>query len=117
MERVDVAYALPIPVGHRVRIRWLVLPASRGVFGRSEKREPHQPWVQDLETGVEFAPDYLFTGGGTKRLGEVHSIAETFDPDLQTERELVGVVRACRVVPQLWGDYSVQTHLWVEESP
>lgn len=114
MERIDLAYAAPIPVGHRVRIRWLTLPAEPGVFGRSEKSEPHQPWVQDLVTGIELAPDYLFSGGGSKRLGEVVSVAEQFQPDLQADRELVGVVRACRVVPLLWGEYSVQTHLWVE---
>lgn len=113
MRNVLVLYAAPIPVGHRVELRWYT-QVSSGLFGgNKETAREFEPVVIDLETGIEYASDHAYTGGGVKRPDEPVELS----PVVTAEPSAVlrGTVRACRVIHvRRFSDLDVQTYLTIE---
>jgi len=113
MEDILVLYAVPIPVGHRVEIRWYT-QVSDSLFGKPKKTErDFEPVIVDLETGIEFASDHAYTGGGVKRSNEPVDISSvvTGEPG----HVLRGTVRSCRVMHvRRFSELDVQTYLSIE---
>jgi hypothetical protein len=113
MESVTCIYCAPIPVGHRVEVRWYATMRG-GVFGVRTEEQPHQPLVKDLDTGIEYMGEWLFKHGGSKRAKRALEIDEHIKKELQVVRTLVGTVSRCRVVTVAWSEYDIQTHLDIE---
>lgn len=110
-----VVYLAPIPVGHRVRVTWHVLEEP-GLAGqvRTDTR-PHQPWITDLDTGVEYRTDWA--SGAMRRRGpdEPYRIGESLRMDLREERVVEAVVRRCEVFTvRGYPELEVQTRLVLE---
>ncbi len=113
MHELVVLYAVALPVGHRVEVRWYSQVASRLFGGTSETAREHEPVIVDLDTGVEYASDHAYAGGGAKAPDTPLALAETI-PTAPT-RVLRGVVRRCRVIHvRRFAELDVQTHLAIE---
>jgi len=113
MKEIVVLYALPIPVGHRVEVRWYTQMSSKLFGGRSETLREYEPVIVDLDTGIEFASDHAYTGGGVKRPDQpVEMSAVVTGEPASTLR---GTVRACRVLHiRRFSEVDVQTYLSIE---
>ncbi|KAB2886337.1 MAG: hypothetical protein F9K40_22125 [Kofleriaceae bacterium] len=113
MRNVLVLYAAPIPVGHRVELRWYT-QVSSGLFGGSkETARELEPVIVDLDTGIEFASDHAYTGGGVKRPDEPVEISPVVTGEPSSV--LRGTVRACRVIHvRRFSELDVQTYLSIE---
>lgn len=114
MRHVLVQYAAPIPVGHRVEVRWYAR-VSAGLFGgRDEETAEHQPIVVDLDTGIEYASDHAYEqDGGGKRFSEPIRLAG--EPSGEIVEKVTGTVKACRVIHvRRYSELDVQTDLHIE---
>lgn len=116
MEEVVVVYQAPVPVGHRVEIRWYQ-QTKEGLFGgKKTKERPFEPVIKDLDTGIEYLTDFL---PGANTGGKLPDIPLRVDLDAlktgEVTRTLVGRVVSCQVVTiRGFSDYDVQTHLMIE---
>ena len=110
-----VVYLAPIPVGHRVRVTWHVLEEP-GLAGqtRTDSR-PHQPWITDEDTGVEYRTDWA-TGTERRRHPDApYEITDSLRMDVRTERVVRGIVRRCEVITiRGFPELEVQTRLELE---
>lgn len=112
--KIDVVASVPVPVGHRITVRWYRLK-SRGLFGgESEESRPAQPEVEDLDTGIVYTSDWVLETSGVKGHREPLRVSEGLKPGIEEERSVTGRVTACRIVTVLWSDYHVQTELTIE---
>lgn len=110
--QVDVSLIAPIPIGHRVRITLYVIE-TRGLFGTSRKELPHEPVIQDLDTGVIYASDRVYASASIKYPDRPVEIQR--EPVGTVVRVIEGVVAACRVITvRSFSGADVQTHLVVE---
>lgn len=113
MRNVVVLYAAPIPVGHRVEVRWYTQVSSTLFGGSKETDRESEPVIVDLDTGIEFASDHAYTGGGVKRPDEPIELSEVVTAEPSSL--LRGVVRACRVIHvRRFSELDVQTYLAIE---
>lgn len=112
MEKVTVMYGAPIPVGHRVERTWYEL-VEGGLFSKKTRRWEHEPWNQDLDTGIEYVSDRMLGSTGVRHPDTPVSVGEA--PSGKVARQLRGIVRACRVVTVTrYSEYGVQTALTIE---
>lgn len=113
MEQVILLFAAPIPLGHRVEVRWYALSKS-GLFGSSRQERVHEPVLTDLDTGVEYLSDFVLQGPGVKRPNQPLAL----DPARKIGEEarvLRGRVTSCRVVTvRVFSEIDLQTHLEIE---
>jgi hypothetical protein len=116
METLEILYAAPVPVGHRVELRWYEAPIG-GFFGNKLEVRPHEPRLVDLDTGVTYAPGWMYAETEGVRPLKAQALLAEMRPGLREGRVLVGVVRACRVTTFNGGDGAalVQTSLTVGE--
>jgi hypothetical protein len=114
MELVTCIYSAPVPVGHRIEVRWFQASSGGGVFGNKTEEQPHQPLIKDLDTGIEYMGDWMLKHSGSKRPKRALEVEEHLKHELEVVRTLVGTVRRCRVITVAWSEYDVQTHLDVE---
>lgn len=115
MQTIELLYPAVIPVGHRVEIRWYEAPVG-GFWGSKPVVVDHEPLVRDLDTGVVYAPGWLFaesTGVRPNRAQEVRREPRT---DAREVRALTGTVKSCRVLAWNGGDGSclLQTTLTID---
>lgn len=103
----------PIPVGHRVRITTYET-SSEGVFSSANHTLPHEPVIEDLDTGVVYCSERPFARDKGRRPRE--PLGVRFDEPIATVFETVeGVVRACRVVTlRSLVEVELQTHLTLD---
>jgi hypothetical protein len=115
MEEISVIYAAPIPVGHRVEIRWYSR-SKAGLFGASKTQSREfEPVIKDLNSGIEYLSDFVVERGSAKYPKVPLKVASELLEDLEVSRTLVGKVTACRVVTiRGFSEYDVQTHLSIE---
>lgn len=113
METLTLLFAAPIPVGHRVEVRWYAVTTA-GLFSRSHQERAHEPVVTDLDTGVEYLSDFVLQGPGIKHANQPVAL----DPARRIGEEvrvLRGRVRGCRVVTvRAFSEIDLQTYLVVE---
>lgn len=113
MSELVVLYAVPIPVGHRVEVRWYTQISSPLFGGSRETARHHEPVIVDLETGIEYASDHAYTGGEVKRPDEPVELSPVLTGE--SSRVLRGTVRACRVMHiRRFSEIDVQTYLSIE---
>ena len=113
---LTVVYVAPIPVGHRVRIRFYD-EVQRGLGGGPPRKDerPHQPEITDLDTGVVYTSDWVGGAGRRKRPDDLYEIGVDPLPDRVLSKELEGTVTACRVVTvRGYPALAVQTELAIE---
>lgn len=115
MEIVCV-YVAPVPVGHRVEVRWTE-EVRRGLVPGQDRTDsrPAQPVITDLDTGVVYLSDWT-VGAGRRRGPDLpHDVGTALLPDHRVAATVTGRVTACRVVTiRSTPTYDVQTHLTVE---
>lgn len=109
---LDTTLVAPIPVGHRVRVTFFALE-SRGLFGVSTQDLPHEPMLEDLDTGVVYCSERPFPHDGTKSPRQPLGVGDR--AQAKVERVVEGVVRSCRVVTvRAFSEVDVQTRLVLE---
>jgi hypothetical protein len=116
--RVVTVLIAPVPVGHRVELTWFE-EVSRGLVPGQERVDdrPHQPLIRDLDTGVEYASDWVLGVSRRRRPDVPFELGEVPRTELRVQRRATGVVRACRLVTvRGFPELEVQTHLEVEEA-
>lgn len=114
---LTVVYVAPIPVGHRVRVRFYdeLLPGLGGGPPRRDER-PHQPEITDLDTGIVYATDWIGGAGRRSHPDAPYDVGVTPLQDRHLASEVTGAVRACRVVTiRGYPDLEVQTQLDIDE--
>ena len=115
MEVIRLHFACPVPVGHRVRVRWYLAP--KGGAGPLLRR-PKQPIVDDLESEIVYAPGWALHAMGDDGVRELSQLAEEPPETLRLERALLGRVLACTVVTMpANATFPVQTRLVVKPDP
>ena len=103
----------PIPVGHRVRLTYYVHERP-GLFSSTSVELPHEPVVEDLDSGVIYCSDRPYSGSGVKRPRVPYEVDLTATGVVAQTVE--GVVRACRVLTvRSFSEVDVQTHLTIAE--
>jgi len=91
--------AAPIPVGHRVEVRVLKEPEAGFLSRRSgSKHQINQPWVKDLDTGVEYTVYWHNSNFGSIMGAPGQDFGATLRSDLETVSTHTGVVTACQVL-------------------
>ena len=98
MEKYELAFIAPIPVGHRVEVTTYERP--KGGFFSMEVDLSDKPVVRDMETGVVYGSSFLYTekegifptGAGKDVLSALPN--ERYTPVAQ----IVGKVVDCRVL-------------------
>jgi len=113
VEKIDIAILAPVPVGHRVEVRWYQ-EESAGLFSTKTKEFPHAPMVRDLDTGIEYLPDWLVRLSDGKRPGIPLEVADSPHGQCKMVRVLKGKVVRCRIISRIWADFDLQTHLEIE---
>ena len=109
----ELTILAPIPLGHRVRLTWYRM-TNTGLFGGTSTEEhPHEPEVEDLDTGVIYCSQQHFEHSAALHRGRPLEIAPTVRGEVAETLE--GVVRGCRVFTiRGWGEVEIQTRLVVE---
>src|SRR5262245_29851142 len=108
MQNVLVLYAVPIPVGHRVEVRWYTQVSSKLFGGKQETAREFEPVIVDLDSGIEYASDHAYTSGGMKRPDEPVELSSVVTAEPSSV--LRGTVRACRVIHvRRFSELDVQT--------
>lgn len=121
--KIEILGPIPIPVGHRVSVRWFHRK-NKGLFGGvTEESHPTQPLIEDLDTGIVHSFDWLYDfaeavveEGGNPARAWPSRISESFGNGIEEQRSVVGRVTACRLCTSILGaDTSgtvlTQTHL------
>lgn len=109
-----VHHAAPIPIGHRVELQFF--ERDTGFFSVEYSEQLDMPLIRDLDTGIEYAPEWLFKTGARDHLGVSSSQALEMSPSVRPTRALSGTVVACRVVTGLMAaDWTVFTYLTLLE--
>lgn len=114
-----VVYLAPIPLGHRVRVVWhhLEQPGRGGGPNHVDTR-PHQPWITDLDTGVQYRTDWAVGSDRRRVPDDPYVLGAALTPDHRVERELVGTVTRCIVTTvRGWPALELQTELQIEPDP
>lgn len=107
-------HAAPIPVGHRVELQFF--ERDTGFFSVEYNEQLDMPLIRDLETGVEYAPEWLFKREARDHLGPSSPRVLEMSPTVRPTRSLTGTVVACRVVTGLVAaDWTVFTYLTLME--
>jgi hypothetical protein len=102
--KVEVLGPIPIPVGHRVRVRWFRKKVT-GLFGGvTTESHPTQPQVEDLDTGIVHSFDWQYKSGGRvqEKEGDAAEVwpsrfREVLDDGIEEERTALGRVTGCRI--------------------
>lgn len=115
MEAIRIWLGCPVPVGHRVRLRWYLAPS--GGTGPLLRR-PHEPVVDDLDAGVRYAPGWTLHVAGDVKVRELSQLADDPPETLRLDRTLFGKVISCTVVTLPANHaHPIQTRLVVETEP
>ncbi|MBM4370595.1 MAG: hypothetical protein FJ098_03030 [Deltaproteobacteria bacterium] len=110
-----VAHIAPIPVGHRIEVRFFAV--ERGVFKKTRHVSLDQPSITDLDTGIVY-------GSTWHHAEELGVSTSAFDPkvpptelrtNLVTEEVVSGRVVACRLHTVMGGTtWRVQTTVSIQ---
>lgn len=112
---LQIAFAAPVPVGHRVRVSWMAREES-GLFSSKRIEHPERPRVEDLDTGIVYEPYWMVDdSGGALRLSEwlPVRVGQALDQD----RTVEGIVQGCRVITYNSTEGHVLQTLLVVETP
>jgi hypothetical protein len=106
----------PIPIGHAVEVRVMKEP-KKGFLSRrvDAKYQPKQPWVKDLDTGVEYAVLWQYSDAAVVHMAPGTEYPERLRGDLEEVERVTGEVVSCRVLTLPGGEnWKVQTRLELE---
>ncbi|KXS10587.1 hypothetical protein M427DRAFT_61950 [Gonapodya prolifera JEL478] len=116
MPTYNLLYPCPIPIGHRVSVTVYSRPKN-GLFGtKGRVTVDKEPVVVDLDTGVEYAPAWLYGYNGMTSASGMHGVGPNQLVGVKTEKVEQGVVRQCRIFTNVGGDLNqwMQTFLTTE---
>jgi len=116
--KIEVLGAIPIPVGHRVSVRWYH-KKNKGLFGgEHDESHPTEPIIDDLDTGIVYAFDWLYDAtAGAVPAGWIPSHAlplhysEGLSKGIEEQRVVVGRITACRIFTAIQGGSNAGTCL------
>ena len=96
-QAIRVAAAVPIPVGHRVEVRWFSYEQSTFFSSTPEVRELAIPLIVDLDTGIEYTSGEHHNAHNSATPGRIVEVPLEVLPALKLRVKLQGVVRRCVV--------------------
>ena len=114
-QTVTVPYIAPIPVGHRIELRFFT--AEKGVFKKHKELQSYLPLLRDLDTGIEYGhiDHYKHLIGFTPCPLPPHDYPLAPRTDLEWAEPRTARVVSCRIVTEAWStSYQAQTTLVVE---
>jgi hypothetical protein len=91
--KLEFAAYMPIPIGHRVALRWYYVKSS-SIFAEDEKH-PDEPVIEDLDTGIVYAVDWLFERADAD---DATTVTAQLKKGFREERSMVGRISACRII-------------------
>ncbi len=102
MQTFPLLFACPLAKGTHVRLTFY-----RGTAGAPklisapipQQAGDEEPLVEDLDSGVVYAPRWIFSPAFGERQGTRPQVADAPRADLRVHRIVVGTVHACRIVP------------------
>lgn len=107
---VHILGLAPVPVGHRVEIRWYREQVISRLGGMQVVDAPQRPWLKDLDTGIVWAAHWIFHQGGVfndrVNVGTMEARRE-----IELTRTLTGRVLATQVVTVNTSDMTIETML------
>jgi hypothetical protein len=116
--KVNVVMVLPLPIGRRVAVRWYRRTSKGLIYGQDVETRPNEPLIEDLETGVVYAFDWLFDAtSGADSNRDPLTFSDGFASGVEEERAVVGRITACRVFTIIVGgsrERTQQTELTLE---
>jgi len=117
----------PIPVGHRVIVRWYE-KAEKGLFGgKSTETHPLRPVVEHVETGIVYTQSWLFDAEsiatepneGMEGAARPLAFSDAMSAGVKEIRAIEGAVASCRIILVATGGSSdipvIQTELTLED--
>ena len=108
--KVNIVTVLPLPVGRRVSVRWYRKKSKGLIYGEDIESHPNEPLIEDLETGVVYAFDWLYDAtSGKDARRDPYSFNDAFIHGVEEERAVIGRVAACRVFTIIDPGTSVRT--------
>ncbi len=112
---VLVDCAAPVPVGHKVQVRNLK-EEERGFLSRrvGSKHQVDQPWVRDLDTGVEYGVYWQYADLNAVPGEPGVDFGGVVRGDLEEVAVVTGQVMACRVMTITGERWRIQTRLVLE---
>jgi hypothetical protein len=118
MQTYEMLLVAPVPVGHRVELRWYRKLVTGLLSGQRYESTPNHPFVRDLDTGVVYGDHDLFLRhGAVVQVSVDKPTPLEWDPlpEHQLEYQVVGRVVGCRVSTFRIGQtFHVQSTLVVE---
>jgi hypothetical protein len=118
MQTYELLILAPIPVGHRVELRWYRKLVTGLLSGQRYESMPAQPVVRDLDTGIVYGDfDVFWRHGPVMQIPYNAPTALEWEvlPEHQLEYQVVGRVAGCRIAThRLSPDFHFQTTLVVE---
>ena len=112
---ITVPYIAPIPVGHRIELRFF--NEEKGVFKKHKELNASLPLIRDLDFGIEYGhiDHYKHLVGFSAVPLPPHEYPLTPRTDLDWCEARIARVASCRVLTEAWADeYQAQTTLVVE---
>lgn len=110
--KVPLAYPAAIPIGHHVELTWRL--KAGGLLGNKLVEQPYEPFLIDLDSGVQYAPEWQVGTHATFRSGAVNDYASEPRVELQVTRVVRGRVRSCTIVHVGMAEPYQQTILVIE---
>ncbi len=111
--RIELVFAAPVPVGHRVELTWWAEADKGRLLTRAGKRMPFVPELTDLDTGVVWVAAWTHASASGRRSHEVLELGPRRG-DVTVVGRLVGRVRACSIATVTWAEVTQQTALELE---
>lgn len=106
--------AAPIPVGHRVELHFY--ERDLGFFSFNFCEQTDMPLVCDLDTGIDYAPAWLFKHEPREMLEKDARRVLELSPSVKPTRSITGRVIACRIISGFEGaDWTIFTYLTLQE--
>jgi len=112
--KIVVTGHVPIPVGHRVIVRWYE-KTEKGLFGgKSTETHPLRPVVEHVETGIVYSQSWLHDavsiptveGEGVESSSRPLDVSDSLSAGVKEIRAVEGAVASCRVVVVAFGGSS-----------
>lgn len=115
MREMTLRYFAAVPVGHEVRIS--IYEGDVGVLRTVVEARPDYAVVEDLNTGIQYAPSWVWERDRTSALDDKnHGFTERLQQHVKEVDSFMGRVKSCKVFTHVGnaGNHQLVTMLVIE---